>query len=134
MTDEPFTYERHIRDQVCVIGVGETEYTKHGRIGKPEFQLALEAILNACDDAGIDPHRIDGFCSYSGDRNDPNRLSTALNLPHYSFGNMVYARCLLRWPQCTQLKRVAACTESYCAAIASRFIDYVRKRCIASSW
>lgn len=91
MTNEPFAYNRHIRDQVCVIGVGETEYTKHGRIGKPEFQLALEAILNACDDAGIDPHRIDGFCSYSGDRNDPNRLSTALNLPHYSFGNMVYA-------------------------------------------
>lgn len=91
MTDEVYAYDRNIRDKVCIIGIGETEYTKHGQIGKPEFRLALEAIIAACDDAGLDPHDIDGFCSYAGDRNDPNRLSTALNLPHYSFGNMVYA-------------------------------------------
>lgn len=82
--------DRGIRDRVCVIGVGETEYTKHGRIGRPEFRLALEAILAACADAGLDPRQIDGFSSYSADRNDPNRLSTALDLPHYGFASMVY--------------------------------------------
>ncbi|MCZ6708215.1 MAG: hypothetical protein O7A71_09755, partial [Chloroflexi bacterium] len=63
MTDEVYAYDRNIRDKVCIIGIGETEYTKHGQIGKPEFRLALEAIIAACDDAGLDPHDIDGFCS-----------------------------------------------------------------------
>ena len=85
-----YAYDRHLRDRVAVIGVGETEYTKHGRIGRPEFQLALEAILTACADAGLDPRQIDGFSSYSADRNDPNRLSTALDLPYYGFASMVY--------------------------------------------
>ena len=30
---------------------------------------------------GIDPRRIDGFASYSNDRNDPSRLAAALGLP-----------------------------------------------------
>ena len=75
---------------MAVFGVGETEYTKHGRIGRPEFRLALEAILAACADAGLEPRMLDGFSSYSADRNDPNRLSTALDLPHYAFASMVY--------------------------------------------
>ena len=85
-----YEYDRNIRDKVAVIGVGETEYTKHGRIGRPEFRLALEAILAACADAGLEPRMLDGFSSYSADRNDPNRLSTALDLPHYAFASMVY--------------------------------------------
>ena len=85
-----YEYDRNIRDRVAVIGVGETEYTKHGRIGRPEFRLALEAILAACADAGLEPRMLDGFSSYSADRNDPNRLSTALDLPHYAFASMVY--------------------------------------------
>jgi len=32
--------------------------------------LCLRAILAACEDAGVDPREIDGFASYSNDRND----------------------------------------------------------------
>jgi len=86
MSDPDYT----IRDKVCVIGIGETEYTKHGAIGRPEFRLALEAILAACADAGIDPRRLDGFASYSNDRNDANRVASALNVPQVGFANMVW--------------------------------------------
>ena len=82
--------ERTIRDKVCIIGVGETEYTKHGRIERPEFQLALEAILAACTDAGLDPKQLDGFASYANDRNDPTRIATALGVPEFGFGNMFW--------------------------------------------
>src|SRR6266850_3583103 len=71
------TRERTIRGRVAVVGVGETTYYKHGRAPASEFALALQAILRACADAGIDPREIDGFASYSNDRNDPSRLALA---------------------------------------------------------
>ena len=79
---------RTIRGRVAVVGIGETAYYKHGRAPESEFALALRAILRACEDAGIDPRRIDGFASYSNDRNDPSRLAAALGLPELRFSNM----------------------------------------------
>ena len=80
--------ERSIRGRVAIVGVGETTYYKHGRAPEAEFALALRAILSACEDAGIEPRRIDGFASYSNDRNDPSRLAAALGLPELRFSNM----------------------------------------------
>src|SRR5258705_7637568 len=82
------TRGRTIRGQVAVVGVGETTYYKHGRAPESEFALALQAILRACEDAGIDPRQVDGFASYSNDRNDPSRLAAALGLPELRFSNM----------------------------------------------
>ena len=81
---------RGIRDKVCIVGVGESEYGRHGSIDRPEFQLALQAILAACADAGLDPRRLDGFASYANDRNDPMRVATALGVPDYGFSNMYW--------------------------------------------
>ena len=79
---------RTIRGQVAIAGIGETAYYKHGRAPESEFALALRAILRACEDAGIDPRQVDGFASYSNDRNDPSRLAAALGLPELRFSNM----------------------------------------------
>ena len=69
-----------LRGRVAVVGIGETAYYKHGRSPDAEFKLALKAVLAACADAGLDPRRIDGFASYSNDRNDPSRLAAALGI------------------------------------------------------
>jgi len=79
---------RTIRGRVAVAGVGETTYYRHGQAPEPEVTLALKAILAACADAGIDPRRVDGFASYSNDRNEPSRLAAALGLPELRFSNM----------------------------------------------
>src|SRR5918996_5236674 len=79
---------RTIRGRVAVVGVGETVYYKHGQAPEPEVKLALRAILAACADAGLDPRAIDGFASYSNDRNDPSRLAAALGIPELRFSNM----------------------------------------------
>src|SRR6266446_151217 len=79
---------RTIRGRVAIAGIGETAYYKHGRAPESEFALALRAILRACEDAGIDPRQVDGFASYSNDRNDPSRLAAALGLPELRFSNM----------------------------------------------
>jgi acetyl-CoA acetyltransferase len=79
---------RTIRGRVAIAGIGETAYYKHGRAPESEVALALQAILRACEDAGIDPRQVDGFASYSNDRNDPSRLAAALGLPELRFSNM----------------------------------------------
>jgi acetyl-CoA acetyltransferase len=79
---------RSLRGRVAVVGVGETVYYKHGQAPEPEVKLALRAILAACADAGLDPRAIDGFASYSNDRNDPSRLAAALGIPELRFSNM----------------------------------------------
>jgi len=69
---------RSIRGETAVVGVGETVYYKRGEATDAEFKLALNAIIAACQDAGISPKEIDGFASYSNDRSDPSHLAAAL--------------------------------------------------------
>ena len=80
--------ERSLRGRVAVVGVGETDYWRHGQAPEPEFKLCLKAILAAAADAGIDPVDIDGFASYSNDRNDPPTLAVALGVRELRFSNM----------------------------------------------
>src|ERR1700742_5384181 len=80
--------QRSLGGRVAVIGIGETDYFRHGASPDPEFKLALKAILAACADAGIDPRDIDGFASYSNDRNDPPTLATALGCKELRVSNM----------------------------------------------
>lgn len=82
--------EYTIKDKVAIVGIGETTYYKRGAAPVSEFQLTLEAILKAADDAGLDVRAIDGFASYSNDRNDPPRIATALGIPDLTFSNMFW--------------------------------------------
>ena len=82
--------ERTIRDKVCIIGIGETEFTKAGGIERPEFRLALEAITAACDDAGLEIDQLNGFSSYADDRNTGVRVANALGIPQFNFTSMVW--------------------------------------------
>ncbi len=82
------TTDRTLRGKAAVVGVAETEYYKWGRSPDPEFKLAIEAVLGACANAGIDPADVDGFSSYSNDRSDASRLSAALGCKQLSFASM----------------------------------------------
>src|SRR5205807_593595 len=61
-----------------------------GAIARSEFQLALEAILKACADAGVDPKEVDGFASYSMDRNEPVALARSLGARQLRFASMMW--------------------------------------------
>ncbi len=80
--------ERTIRGRVAVAGIGETTYYKRGESPDAEFVLACKAILAACADAGIDVVDVDGFASYSNDRNEASRLAAALGLRELRLSNM----------------------------------------------
>jgi acetyl-CoA acetyltransferase len=79
-----------IKDKTAVVGIGETTYYKHGQAPVAEFRLTLEAIMKVAEDAGIDVRDIDGFASYSNDRNDPSRIAAALGTKDLCFSNMVW--------------------------------------------
>ena len=105
-----------IKDKVSVVGIGESAYYKRGQSPYAEFHLALQAILAACEDAGLDPKAIDGFCSYSNDRNDPVRLSAALGIPHVGFSNMFWGG---------GGGGGSGAVANACAAIVAGYADYV---------
>jgi acetyl-CoA acetyltransferase len=55
-----------LRD-VAIVGIGTTPYYKRGEsLPKTTNELACEAILAACEDAGLSVRDIDGFAYYSG--------------------------------------------------------------------
>ncbi len=81
-----------LRGRVAVVGIGETEYFRHGQSPDAEFKLALKAILAACKDAGLDPREIDGFASYGDDRSDASRLAAALGIRQLRAATMHLAR------------------------------------------
>ena len=64
-----------MRDRTAIVGIGETEYTRWGQIERSEFQLCCEAVTKAVDDSGLRMQDIDGFVTYSVDRNNPMTLA-----------------------------------------------------------
>src|SRR5271154_3397829 len=82
--------ERTLRGKTAIAGIGETIYYKHGQSPDSEFKLALQAIVKACEDAGISPHDVDGFASYGNDRSDGPRLAAALGIKELRFSNMFW--------------------------------------------
>ena len=51
----------------AIVGIGATEFSKNS--GRPELQLACEAIIAALADAGIDPSEVDGLSTYTAETN-----------------------------------------------------------------
>jgi acetyl-CoA acetyltransferase len=72
MSGHPF------RGRAAIVGVGASIFDERGASSDSEFDLTLNAMLSAAEDAGIDPHRIDGFASFNFDRTDPSRMAAAL--------------------------------------------------------
>jgi acetyl-CoA acetyltransferase len=51
--------DQTLRDQVAIVGIGETRYSKNS--GVSDLTLQLQGFKLACDDAGLDPKEIDGI-------------------------------------------------------------------------
>ncbi len=77
-----------MRDKTAIVGIGETEYTRWGRIQRSEFQVCCEAIVRAVADAGLQMQDVDGFVTYSIDRNNPMAVAQALGVNQLRFANL----------------------------------------------
>lgn len=72
-----------LKDKAAIVGVGHTEYSRDS--GRSEMNLAVEAIRNACADAGIKPQDIDGIAKFTMDNNDVVHLAANLGIPALRF-------------------------------------------------
>lgn len=73
-----------------IVGIGETNFYKRGTTPHSELTLALTAVLNACRDAGLDPHQIDGMASFADNQVHALALQGALGIPQLRHCSMVW--------------------------------------------
>jgi acetyl-CoA acetyltransferase len=82
--------DRTLRGKAAVVGIGSTPYLKRGTSENSALTLILQAILAACADAGVDPHEVDGFCSYANDRTEGLLVGGALGVREVRWSTMVW--------------------------------------------
>jgi len=80
------------QDKTAIVGVGATDYYVRGKSWPRTINdMAAEAIMNACADAGISHKQVDGIAYYSGagagylDKFDTASLMETLGMPHISY-------------------------------------------------
>jgi acetyl-CoA acetyltransferase len=80
------------QDKCAIVGIGATDYYVRGKSWPRTINdMAAEAIMNACADAGISHKQIDGIAYYSSagagylDKFDTASLMETLGMPHISF-------------------------------------------------
>lgn len=69
--------------KTSIVGIGQTEFSTNS--GRSELQLALEAILSALKDAGLEVNDIDGLVRYTWDNTTEAAIVNALGLPRLKY-------------------------------------------------
>jgi acetyl-CoA acetyltransferase len=72
-----------IRDRAAIAGIGQTRFSRS--LGLSEYEMAVEAIFAACDDAGLSPRDIDATVRYDMEQIDEEQLLAALGNPLLRF-------------------------------------------------
>lgn len=88
---------------VAVVGVGETDYSRDS--GRTELALALQAILAALADAGIEPGAVDGLMKWWVDTSPEADVAAHLGI-----------RDLAWWGEINQAGNVGAALVAHAAA------------------
>jgi acetyl-CoA acetyltransferase len=79
--------EPNISGRAAIVGLGATEFSKNS--GRTELRLAMEAIMSALQDAGIDPGEVDGFSSYSVDKVPEYEIARLLGAKNVKFFSQI---------------------------------------------
>jgi len=78
-----------LRSGIPATLIGYRQY-KRGTAPLPERGVLVQAIVDACADAGFDPALIDGFVSYGDDKNEPVRLMPDLGMKELNWSAQVW--------------------------------------------
>jgi acetyl-CoA acetyltransferase len=76
-----------LKDATAIVGIGQTEFAKS--LPDSESVLALRAISDALDDAGIAPSEVDGLASYTLETTDEVDIARNLGLGEVTFFSQV---------------------------------------------
>ena len=78
------------RGGAAIIGLGQTTFLKRGVSSCSALELTLQAILAACDDAGVSPEVLDGFVSYANDGSEGLAVAAALGVREVRWSSLVW--------------------------------------------
>jgi len=74
--------------RAAIVGIGQTEFSKDSR--RSELRLAVEAVLSALADAGLDPRDVDGMCTFAMDNNPEIEVQRAIGGGELRFFSRVH--------------------------------------------
>jgi len=72
-----------LKDAAAIVGIAETPFAR--TLEASEKSLAVQAILAALDDAGIEPAEVDGFASYTLESTDEVEIAKNLGVGDATF-------------------------------------------------
>ncbi len=82
---------RWLDGKAALVGIGHTAYGKRGEFAaRGTFALACEAVVKACEDAGLSPRELDGFSSYSDDSASAAALASAFGCERVRYAGMAW--------------------------------------------
>lgn len=64
--------DRSFANKAAIVGIGATEFSKAS--GRSELQLAAECVIDALNDAGVDPAEVDGISTFKSDNNPESEV------------------------------------------------------------
>ncbi len=73
--------------KTAIVGIGATEFSKNS--GRTPMQLATEASLAACEDAGLDPTAINGISVFGSEKNTDIEVARNLGIDELKFFSMI---------------------------------------------
>ncbi len=74
--------------ETAIVGIGATEFSKNS--GRTPMQLATEACIAACADAGVDPKLVNGMSVFSAEKNTEIEVARNLGIPELTFFSMIH--------------------------------------------
>lgn len=89
-----------MRRHAAIVGIGHTDYSRDS--GRSEWQLAIEAVSAALDDAGIGAHEVDGLVRFAADGVNQAQIARSFNLGnvrYYAdipFGGVAFAAVVMQ--------------------------------------
>jgi len=79
------------RDAACIVGIGHSAFGSRGSLADLGVsRLALDAVHDACRDAGLDVKDVDGFSGYCDDPNWPAELAVSLGTSEFRYSGLVW--------------------------------------------
>ena len=72
-----------MKNKTAIVGIGQTGFSKN--IGRPEREIALEAIAAALDDAGLGPDDVDGMVRFNLESSTEVQIARNLGVPNLRY-------------------------------------------------
>ena len=99
----PASNQSAFSNAVAIAGVGETDYSRDS--GRSELALALQAILAALEDAGVEPREVDGLMKWRVDTSAEADVAANLGIEDLAW-----------WGEISQAGNVGAALVAHAAA------------------